>query len=74
MIIYIYYSRRNIAIIIILVIVIISLAYYFKGDSIKINMQIIVNTLSGKTITLDVEPSDLIITVKGKIQESYGYL
>lgn len=35
-------------------------------------MQIFVKTLTGKTVTLDVEPSDLIITVKGKIQEKEG--
>ena len=32
-------------------------------------MQIFVKTLTGKTITLDVEPSDRIETVKGKIQD-----
>uniref|UniRef100_A0A8D1V548 Ubiquitin-like domain-containing protein n=1 Tax=Sus scrofa TaxID=9823 RepID=A0A8D1V548_PIG len=32
-------------------------------------MQIFVNTLTGKTITLEVEPSDTIDNVKGKIQE-----
>ena len=32
-------------------------------------MQIFVKTLTGKTITLDVEPSDSIETVKGKIQD-----
>lgn len=33
------------------------------------HMQIFVKTLTGKTITLDVEPSDNIETVKGKIQD-----
>lgn len=35
-------------------------------------MQIFVKTLTGKTITLDVEPSDLIKTVKAKIQYKEG--
>ena len=33
-------------------------------------MQIFVKTLTGKTITLDVEPSDTIDNVKAKIQVS----
>ena len=35
-------------------------------------MQIFIKSLSGKTITIDVEPSDNIETVKGKIQEKEG--
>ena len=35
-------------------------------------MQIFVKTLAGKTITLDVEPSDTIDTVKRKIQDKAG--
>jgi large subunit ribosomal protein L40e len=34
--------------------------------------QIFVKTLTGKTITLDVEPSDTIEAVKGKIQDKEG--
>lgn len=36
------------------------------------NMQIFVKTLTGKTITLDVEPSDNIQSVKEKIQSKEG--
>ena len=32
-------------------------------------MQIFVKTLTGKTITLEVEPNDSIESIKGKIQE-----
>lgn len=35
-------------------------------------MQIFVKTLAGKTITLDVEPSDMIQDVKAKIQDKEG--
>ena len=35
-------------------------------------MQVFVKTLTGKTITIEVEPSDTITTVKSKIQEKEG--
>ena len=35
-------------------------------------MQIFVKTLTGKTITLEVEPSDTIENIKSKIQEKEG--
>ena len=35
-------------------------------------MQIFVRTLTGKTITLDVEPSDTVETVKQKVQDREG--
>lgn len=35
-------------------------------------MQIFVKTLTGKTITLDVEPNDVISTVKNKLQDKEG--
>lgn len=41
----------------------------YLGGYALINMQIFIRTLTGKTITLDVEPADTIENVKAKIQD-----
>ena len=46
--------------------------FIFNNYFLTTYMQIFVKTLTGKTITLDVEPSDSIETVKGKIQDKEG--
>lgn len=44
----------------------------FHRERVKNTMQIFVKTLTGKTITLDVESSDTIESMKAKIQEKEG--
>jgi ubiquitin len=45
---------------------------YLKSSNTNMNMQIFVKTLTGKTITIEVEASDTINTIKQKIQDKEG--
>ena len=45
---------------------------YLRGGRTVSLMQIFVKTLTGKTITLEVEPNDTIDAIKTKIQEKEG--
>jgi large subunit ribosomal protein L40e len=51
------------------IIILLTLTFLALGATSAMAMQIFVKTITGKTITLDVEPSDTIDNVKDKIQD-----
>ena len=52
--------------------VLVSTAVYFNTVDLDNSMQIFVRTVEGKTIAVEVEPSDSIGRVKAKIREQEG--